>query len=120
MRTLARLVVNAGSSTMKFAVFAFPPHDDPAQRPPHEGDAGARTTLLGGRDMLVFTAGIGEHAAALRERIYSSLGWLGIDLDLFTCSESAADIRRAIGCRYARRRAKRSVRRIASPKPRAV
>ncbi len=96
---------------MKFAVFAFPLH---------EGEAGAPTALLGGLDMLVFTAGIGEHAAPLRERICAPLGWLRIDHDLFTCPKSAADIWRAIGCRYARRRAKRPVRRTASRKPRAV
>ncbi|KWK51280.1 acetate kinase [Burkholderia stagnalis] len=44
-------------------------------------EAGALTALLGGLDMLVFTAGVGEHSAALRERICASLGWLGIDID---------------------------------------
>ncbi|WP_175951905.1 acetate/propionate family kinase [Burkholderia sp. BCC0405] len=44
-------------------------------------EAGALTALLGGLDMLVFTAGIGEHSAVLRERICASLGWLGIDID---------------------------------------
>ncbi|UEP25076.1 acetate/propionate family kinase [Burkholderia ambifaria] len=44
-------------------------------------EAGALTALLGGLDMLVFTAGIGEHSAVLRERICTSLGWLGIELD---------------------------------------
>ncbi|RQT71176.1 acetate/propionate family kinase [Burkholderia cepacia] len=45
-------------------------------------EAGALTALLGGLDMLVFTAGIGEHSAVLRERICAALGWLGIDLDV--------------------------------------
>ncbi|WP_175916250.1 MULTISPECIES: acetate/propionate family kinase [unclassified Burkholderia] len=44
-------------------------------------ETGALTALLGGLDMLVFTAGIGEHSAELRERICASLGWLGISLD---------------------------------------
>ncbi|AOI99778.1 acetate/propionate family kinase [Burkholderia sp. LA-2-3-30-S1-D2] len=44
-------------------------------------ETGALTALLGGLDMLVFTAGIGEHSAELRERICASLGWLGIALD---------------------------------------
>ncbi|AXF24019.1 acetate kinase [Burkholderia pyrrocinia] len=44
-------------------------------------EAGALTALLGGIDMLVFTAGIGEHSAVLRERICASLGWLGIEID---------------------------------------
>ncbi len=39
MRTLALLVVNAGSSSVKFAVFAYPPHGDPERRPLHEGEA---------------------------------------------------------------------------------
>ena len=36
---------------------------------------------LGGLDAVVFTAGIGEHAAAIRSRITAGLGWLGLDLD---------------------------------------
>ncbi|MGU7812179.1 acetate/propionate family kinase [Burkholderia sp. AW49-1] len=44
-------------------------------------ETGALTALLGGLDMLVFTAGIGEHSAELRERICASLGWLGVALD---------------------------------------
>lgn len=44
-------------------------------------EAGALAALLGGLDMLVFTAGIGEHSAPLRERICAALGWLGIALD---------------------------------------
>jgi acetate kinase len=44
-------------------------------------EVGALTAVLGGLDMLAFTAGVGEHSAALRERICSALAWLGIDLD---------------------------------------
>jgi acetate kinase len=36
---------------------------------------------LGGLDAVVFTAGIGEHAAAIRERIATKLAWLGLELD---------------------------------------
>jgi len=36
---------------------------------------------LGGLDGLVFTAGIGEHAAPIRARIADRLGWLGLRLD---------------------------------------
>ena len=36
---------------------------------------------LGGLDAVVFTAGIGEHAPAIRERIAAKLAWLGIELD---------------------------------------
>ncbi|MCA7882072.1 acetate/propionate family kinase [Burkholderia contaminans] len=45
-------------------------------------EAGALVALLGGLDMLVFTAGIGEHSAVLRERICAALGWLGIDIEV--------------------------------------
>ncbi len=42
---------------------------------------GALAAVLGGLDTLVFTAGIGEHAAPVRERICAGLNYLGIDLD---------------------------------------
>jgi acetate kinase len=41
----------------------------------------ACAAVLGGLDQLVFTAGIGEHAAPVRERICADLGFLGIELD---------------------------------------
>jgi len=36
---------------------------------------------LGGLDALVFTAGIGEHAAPIRERVCQAAAWLGVALD---------------------------------------
>ena len=42
---------------------------------------GAYAAALGGLDALVFTGGIGERAAAIRERICSGLDFLGIGLD---------------------------------------
>src|SRR5215212_1554826 len=42
---------------------------------------GALAAALGGIDALVFTGGIGEHAATVRERICDGLGFLGIRLD---------------------------------------
>jgi acetate kinase len=42
---------------------------------------GALTAVLGGIDTLVFTGGIGENAAAVRERICRGLEFLGIRLD---------------------------------------
>jgi acetate kinase len=42
---------------------------------------GALVTTLGGLDVLAFTAGIGEHAAPIRERICDGLNYLGIQLD---------------------------------------
>ncbi|WP_345797569.1 acetate/propionate family kinase [Castellaniella sp. MT123] len=44
-------------------------------------EVGALTSVLGGLDMLVFTAGIGEHNATLRQRICDRLAWLGIRLN---------------------------------------
>lgn len=44
-------------------------------------EAGALVAVLGGLDLLVFTAGIGEHSAPLRERICAGLAFLGIELD---------------------------------------
>ena len=44
-------------------------------------EIGALTAALGGLDALVFTAGIGEHAAPVRRRIAEGLGWLGLALD---------------------------------------
>ena len=38
-------------------------------------------TALGGLDAVVFTAGIGEHAPAIRARITHKLAWLGLELD---------------------------------------
>ncbi len=42
---------------------------------------GALAAALGGLDALVFTGGIGEHAAPVRERVCESLEFLGIRLD---------------------------------------
>jgi acetate kinase len=42
---------------------------------------GALAAALGGLDTLVFAGGIGENAPAIRERICSGLGFLGVHLD---------------------------------------
>jgi acetate kinase len=42
---------------------------------------GALAAALGGIDALVFTAGIGEHAAPIREKVCRRAEWLGISLD---------------------------------------
>lgn len=44
-------------------------------------EIGALTAVLGGLDMLVFTAGIGEHSAVLRQRICDELRFVGPVLD---------------------------------------
>lgn len=44
-------------------------------------EIGSLTAALGGLDMLVFTAGVGEHSAVIRERVCAGLAWLGVKLD---------------------------------------
>jgi acetate kinase len=44
-------------------------------------EVAALANTLGGLDCLVFTAGIGEHSAAVRGSICRSLGWLGMTID---------------------------------------
>ena len=44
-------------------------------------EIGALAAVLGGLDALVFTAGIGENAPAIRARIVAACGWLGMTLD---------------------------------------
>jgi acetate kinase len=44
-------------------------------------EIGALAAVLGGVDALVFTAGIGENSAEIRQRICESSAWLGIELD---------------------------------------
>lgn len=44
-------------------------------------EAGALASSLGGLDGIVFTGGIGEHAAPVRAAVCKRLAWLGIELD---------------------------------------
>jgi acetate kinase len=44
-------------------------------------EIGALVASLGGLDMLVFTAGIGEHNVEIRRRVCERLGFLGLKLD---------------------------------------
>jgi acetate kinase len=44
-------------------------------------DLGSLAAALRGLDVLVFTAGIGEHAAPVRARVCEDAAWLGIRLD---------------------------------------
>ena len=41
---------------------------------------GSMAVSLGGIDTLIFTAGIGENASLIRERVCSRLSFLGVDL----------------------------------------
>jgi len=44
-------------------------------------EIGALTAVLGGLDLLVFSGGVGEHNAAIRERVCRDLAFLGMELD---------------------------------------
>ncbi|MDX8443557.1 acetate/propionate family kinase [Mesorhizobium australafricanum] len=44
-------------------------------------EIGSLAAAIGGLDTLVFTAGIGEHAPVIRQRICETTGWLGVALD---------------------------------------
>jgi acetate kinase len=55
-------------------------------------EAGGLASALAGLDGLVFTAGIGEHAAAIRAEICARLAWLGLRLDDAANAANAACI----------------------------
>lgn len=44
-------------------------------------ELGSLAAALGGLDAIVFTAGIGERAATIREAVCQQAAWLGVDLD---------------------------------------
>jgi acetate kinase len=44
-------------------------------------EIGALASVLGGLEALVFTAGIGENSAPIRQRICEAVAWLGVSLD---------------------------------------
>ena len=44
-------------------------------------ELGSLAAVLRGLDAIVFTAGIGEHSASLRERVCRDAAWLGVDVD---------------------------------------
>ncbi|MBV8964404.1 MAG: acetate/propionate family kinase [Hyphomicrobiales bacterium] len=64
-----------------------------ASRDPHAAEAielfvyrccreiGSLAAALGGLDVLVFTAGIGEHAQEIRRRVCEGAAWLGLQID---------------------------------------
>lgn len=58
-------------------------------------ELGSLAAALKGLDVLVFTAGIGEHAAQIRARICQAAEWLGIDLDMAANAEGKPCITRA-------------------------
>jgi len=44
-------------------------------------ELGSLAAALGGLDALVFTGGIGEHAAPVRQKVLARAAWLGIEID---------------------------------------
>jgi acetate kinase len=44
-------------------------------------ELGSMAAAIDGVDALVFTGGIGEHAAAIRERVCRDAAWLGVEID---------------------------------------
>ncbi|MCX7150367.1 MAG: acetate/propionate family kinase [Rhodocyclales bacterium] len=55
-------------------------------------EIGSLTAALGGLDALIFTGGIGEHGAPVREQVCARLGWLGLRLDPVKNAASASKI----------------------------
>ena len=55
-------------------------------------ELGSLAAAAGGLDALVFTGGIGEHAAAVREKVAALSGWLGIDIDAGANAQHATRI----------------------------
>jgi acetate kinase len=45
-------------------------------------EAGGLTSLLGGVDAIIFTGGMGENAAPIREQVLSALSWMDITFDV--------------------------------------
>lgn len=54
-------------------------------------ELGSLAAALGGLDAIVFTAGIGEHAAPIREQVCHQATWLGVDLDDAANLQTVAD-----------------------------
>ena len=55
-------------------------------------ELGSLAAAMGGLDALVFTGGIGEHAAAVREQVCARSAWLGIELDAAANTEHRSRI----------------------------
>jgi acetate kinase len=58
-------------------------------------ELGSLSAAMGGIDALVFTAGIGEHAAPVRERVMQLAAWLGIEPDATANAAGGPRISRA-------------------------
>ncbi|MDP3514531.1 MAG: acetate/propionate family kinase [Sulfuritalea sp.] len=55
-------------------------------------EIGSLAAALGGLDALVFTGGIGEHGAPVRQQVCAELGWLGLRLDAAANAADASKI----------------------------
>ena len=55
-------------------------------------EIGSLAAALGGLDALVFTGGIGERGAQVRQQVCAQLGWLGLRLDAAANGGNAAKI----------------------------
>jgi acetate kinase len=55
-------------------------------------EIGAMAAILSGIDALVFTGGIGENSALIRERITTGMGWLSLEIDAIRNSANDFDI----------------------------
>lgn len=54
---------------------------------------GAYAAILNGLDAIVFTAGVGENSADIRQRICADMEWLGIQLDKDANDETGGQLR---------------------------
>lgn len=55
-------------------------------------ELGAMAAVLGGLDTVVFTGGIGENAAQIREQVCTDMDWLGLSLDPARNRAQAQDV----------------------------
>ncbi len=55
-------------------------------------EIGSLAAALGGLDAIVFTGGIGEHAAPIRERVCQACAWLGVSVDAAANNQDAQRI----------------------------
>ena len=53
---------------------------------------GAYTAAMNGVDAIVFTAGVGENASVIREKVCDYLGYLGVELDNETNNNLSGDV----------------------------
>lgn len=60
-------------------------------------ELGSLAAALGGLDVLVFTAGIGEHAAEIRRLVCEKAAWLGIEIDRAANARGGPEITKAGG-----------------------